>query len=230
MRNYTPAPLAGLTALVTTGPTREPIDPVRFISNRSSGKTGFAVARSLVEAGARTIVVSGPTVEPAPDGIELVPVETAVEMQVACTAALPADIAVCVAAVADWRVQQASSEKLKKSGGATTLELVENPDILHALSRPGPRRPRVVVGFAGETRHVFERAIAKRHRKGCDWIVANDLAAPGVFDGEDNRVALITAAGTEWWPLMAKTAIADELVARIVGHLTDNCLVPIPED
>ncbi len=160
------------------------IDPVRSISNRSSGTTGFAIARSLVEAGARTIVVSGPTAEEVPDGIELVPVE------------------------------------------GTTPELVENPDILHALSRPSPRRPRLVVGFAGETRLVLEGAVAKRHRKGCDWIVANNLTAPGVFGGEDNRVALITAAGADWWPLMAKTAIADELVARIVGH----CLVPTTED
>jgi phosphopantothenoylcysteine decarboxylase/phosphopantothenate--cysteine ligase len=225
MPNHTPQPLAGVTALVTTGPTREPIDPVRYISNRSSGKTGLAIARSLVEAGARTIVVCGPTIEPAPAGVELLPVETAAEMREACAAALPVDVAVCVAAVADWRVRQASAEKLTKSAGVTTLELVANPDILHELSRPGPRRPRLVVGFAGETGLVLERAVAKRRRKGCDWIVANDLAAPGVFGGEHNRVALITAAGVESWPLMAKTAIADRLVDRIAGHVTDNHLV-----
>jgi len=224
MPNHTP-PLAGVTALVTTGPTREPIDPVRYISNRSSGKTGLAIARSLVEAGARTIVVRGPTVEPAPEGVELLQVETAAEMHEACDAALPVDVAVCVAAVADWRVRRVGGEKLTKAAGAPILELVENPDILRGLSRPGPRRPRLVVGFAGETGLVLERAVAKRRRKGCDWIVANDLAAPGVFGGDHNRVALITAAGVEPWPHMAKTGIADRLVDRIAGHLTTTHLV-----
>ena len=217
-----PKPLAGFSAIVTSGPTHEPIDPVRYIANRSSGKQGHAIAAALVEAGAKVTLVSGPSREPDPVGARVVHIETAREMLAAAEAALPADIAVCAAAVADWRVATTASEKLKKSGGvAPSLALTENPDILATLSVAGPRRPRLVVGFAAETGNVVEQGRAKLKRKGCDWIVANDVSVgTGTFGGDANQVHLIDADGVEDWPRATKAEVAERLVRRIASTLS----------
>lgn len=209
--------LAGRRALVTAGPTHEPIDPVRYIANRSSGKQGYAIAAALAAAGAETTLVSGPTALPDPHGCTVQRVETAAEMLAACCHALPVDIAVCAAAVADWRVATAATDKIKKTAeGPPTLSLTENPDILATLARLAVARPDLVVGFAAETSSVTEHARDKRRRKGCDWIVANDVAAPmGVFGGDANQVQLITADRDESWPRMSKTEVAERLVAAI---------------
>jgi phosphopantothenoylcysteine decarboxylase/phosphopantothenate--cysteine ligase len=216
----TDKPLAGRRALVTSGPTHEPIDPVRYIANRSSGKQGHAIAGALARLGAQVTLVSGPTHEPTPAGVALAPVETAVEMLAACRAALPVDIAVCAAAVADWRVAEAAGQKVKKNGGAPpTLALVENPDILATLSAAGPDRPRLVVGFAAETQDVMAHATEKRRRKGCDWILANDVSPEtGTFGGDANTINLIDAAGAEPWPTLTKLAVADRLAQRIADR------------
>ncbi len=214
--------LRGRHALVTSGPTHEPIDPVRYLANRSSGRQGHAIAAALAAHGARVSLVSGPVSLPAPVGVELHKVETAEEMLAACLDALPADIAVCAAAVADWRVRGVSGGKIKKVAGRAppVLELVPNPDILATLSAAGPRRPTLVVGFAAETEALLENAAAKRLRKGCDWIVANDVSeATGIMGGEENTVHLITADGTEDWPRMAKDAVAERLADRIAAAL-----------
>ena len=215
-----PRPLAGKRALVTSGPTFEPIDPVRYIANRSSGRQGHAIAEALVRLGAAVTLVSGPTRLADPPGCTVVPIETARDMLAACEAALPADIAVCAAAVADWRVAGASDRKLKKDGGGPpTLALTENPDILATLSRAGERRPALVVGFAAETGDVVAYATAKRARKGCDWIVANDVSlGTTTFGGMDNTVHLIRADGTESWPTMGKDAVAVRLAEAIAAH------------
>jgi phosphopantothenoylcysteine decarboxylase / phosphopantothenate---cysteine ligase len=212
-----PKPLAGLRALVTSGPTREPIDPVRFIANRSSGKQGHAIAAALARAGAAVTLVSGPVREPDPQGCSVVRVETAREMLAACETALPADIAVFAAAVADWRVKDEAAGKLKKTGGAPpALELVENPDILATIARREVNRPRLVIGFAAETENVVANAVTKRERKGCDWIVANDVApGTGTFGGDDNTVHLVRAEGVESWPTLGKTAVAERLAAAV---------------
>jgi len=220
------APLAGKRALVTSGPTFEAIDPVRFIGNRSSGKQGHAIAAALARLGADTTLVSGPVAEPDPAGVRVVHIESAREMLEACRAALPADVAVCAAAVADWRVKDAAGQKMKKgASGAPTLDLVENPDILATLSAPGNiggnARPRLVIGFAAETENVIANAQAKRAKKNCDWILANDVSAgAGVFGGDENTVHLISANAVEDWPRMAKDAVADQLAARIRDHLS----------
>ncbi len=208
-------PLAGRHALVTAGPTHEPIDPVRYIANRSSGKQGFAIAAALAALGARVTLVSGPVGLPDPAGVGVVRVETARDMLAACEAALPADIAVMAAAVADWRVAREATQKLKKAPGAAApvLEMALNPDILATLSRHA-QRPGLVVGFAAETERVVEHATEKRLRKGCDWIVANDVSGD-VMGGEHNTVHLVTAAGVEDWPEMPKAAVAARLAARI---------------
>lgn len=213
-------PLEGRTALVTSGPTHEPIDPVRYIANRSSGKQGHAIAAALARLGARTVLVTGPTAEPVPPGVTAVPVETARDMLAACQAALPVDIVVCAAAVADWRVGDQAEQKLKKSGeGPPQLTLVENPDILATLSGPSPHRPALVVGFAAETEKVLEHAAAKRARKGCDWILANDVSpGTGTFGGDTNTVHLVTAEGSETWPTMSKRDVGDRLARRIADH------------
>jgi phosphopantothenoylcysteine decarboxylase/phosphopantothenate--cysteine ligase len=213
--------LAGVRALVTSGPTREPIDPVRYISNHSSGRQGHAVAAALAVQGAATTLVSGPTALPAPPGVRFLPVETAVQMMEACEAALPVDVAVCAAAVGDWRIARGSSEKIKKDGaGPPILKLAENPDILATLARSAGQRPRLVVGFAAETTSVVEHARAKRERKGCDWIVANDVSpATGTFGGARNTVHLISGNGVEPWPEMSKEAVAERLVQRIADAL-----------
>ena len=217
-------PLSGLKALVTSGPTHEPIDPVRYIANRSSGKQGHAIAGALARLGAAVTLVSGPTQEPTPAGVALVPVETAAQMLAASQAALPADIAVCAAAVADWRVAEAAGHKVKKTGGAPpTLALVENPDILATLSAAGPARPRLVVGFAAETRDVVVQATEKRRRKGCDWIVANDVAPEtGTFGGSANTIHLIDDTGVESWPTLTKQAVAERLAQRIAARLGEG--------
>lgn len=212
-------PLKGKHALVTAGPTVESIDPVRFISNRSSGKQGYAIAAALAELGARVTLVSGPTGLAAPPGVAIKRVESAREMLAACRHALPADVAICVAAVADWRPAQAAAAKLKKDKmGAPSVELVENPDILATLSKPGTARPRLVVGFAAETDHVEEHARAKIAKKGCDWIVANDVSGD-VMGGAENEVLLIKKDSAEAWPRMAKDAVARKLAAEIAETL-----------
>jgi phosphopantothenoylcysteine decarboxylase/phosphopantothenate--cysteine ligase len=213
--------LGGRRALVTSGPTREPIDPVRYISNRSSGRQGHAIAEVLTQFGATTTLVSGPTSLADPPGVTVVPIETAAEMLAACESALPVDVAVCAAAVGDWRVAQPSQQKVKKVAGAPpSFQFSESPDILATLSRSPERRPRLVIGFAAETTRVVENAIAKRNRKGCDWIVANDVSpSTGTFGGERNTVHLISADGVEDWPPMSKRAVAERLAARIADEL-----------
>jgi len=213
--------LAGKRALVTSGPTREPIDPVRYISNHSSGKQGHAIATALAALGADTVLVSGPTQEPSPAGVKLVPVETATEMLAACEAALPVHIAVMAAAVADWRVETALRHKLKKDGGgAPVLCLVENPDILSTIAQRGNDRPALVIGFAAETDDVVENARSKRLRKRCDWILANDVS-PGTstFGGDSNKIHLVDGDQVEDWPLMTKREVAARLAERIAQRL-----------
>ena len=212
------ARLAGRRALVTSGPTVEAIDPVRYIANRSSGKQGHAIAGALARLGAETVLVTGPTAEPDPPGASVIRIESARDMLEACKSALPVDVAVCAAAVADWRPAKARTQKLKKSANAPPpgLDLVRNPDILATLAAAGNRRPRLVVGFAAETRRVVEHATAKRVAKGCDWILANDVSsAAGTFGGDDNTVHLIDGAGVEDWPRMSKAGVAERLALRI---------------
>jgi phosphopantothenoylcysteine decarboxylase/phosphopantothenate--cysteine ligase len=215
-------PLSGRHVLVTSGPTHEPIDPVRYIANRSSGAQGTAVAAALAALGARVSFVTGPASVPPPPGVEVIQVETAREMLAAVQAVLPVDAAVMAAAVADWRVANASDHKMKKdgSGRAPSLDFAENPDILATISRPGPSRPRLVVGFAAETDDVLDHAIAKRARKGCDWILANDVRPEtGIMGGAENAVTLIAADGPEVWPRMTKAEVARKLAQRIAEHL-----------
>jgi phosphopantothenoylcysteine decarboxylase / phosphopantothenate---cysteine ligase len=214
-------PLAGKHVVVTSGPTHEPIDPVRYIANRSSGAQGAAMAAALRDLGARVTFVTGPASVPPPSGVEIVRVETAREMAAAVEAALPADAAVMAAAVADWRVANASGQKLKKdgSGKAPALEFAENPDILAGVSK-GAKRPKLVVGFAAETTNVVAHATAKRARKGCDWIVANDVSpATGIMGGAENAVTLISEVGAEAWPRMSKDEVSRKLAARIAEAL-----------
>jgi phosphopantothenoylcysteine decarboxylase / phosphopantothenate---cysteine ligase len=213
-------PLAGRKVVITAGPTREPIDPVRFISNHSSGKQGYAIAKAAVELGAETVLVSGPVSLPLPAGVQVMPVETANEMLSVCAGEMPADIAIFTAAVADWRVASEAPEKLKKTaGGPPVLTLAENPDILATIS--GHRlRPRIVVGFAAETSDVTEYAARKLARKGCDLIIANDVSAgSGVFGGDRNTVHLVSASGVESWPEMSKDEVARQLMEHLVQML-----------
>ncbi|MCU4654418.1 bifunctional phosphopantothenoylcysteine decarboxylase/phosphopantothenate--cysteine ligase CoaBC [Roseibacterium sp. SDUM158016] len=215
-------PLAGRHVLVTSGPTHEPIDPVRYIANRSSGAQGTAIAAALRDLGARVSFVTGPASVPPPAGVEVVRVETAAEMLKAVEAALPADAAVFAAAVADWRVSNAAGQKMKKdgAGGLPALEFAENPDILATVSRMSEGRPKLVVGFAAETHDVERHATEKRARKGCDWIVANDVSpGTGIMGGTENAVTLITAEGPEAWPRLSKDETARRLAARIASAL-----------
>ena len=212
-----PGPLAGVRALVTAGPTQEPLDPVRFIANRSSGKQGYAIADALAQAGAETVLVSGPVEIAPPAGVKLMRVTTAREMLAACEAALPADVAVLAAAVADWRPEVAANTKIKKADAASEIKLVENPNILATIAKHA-RRPRLLIGFAAETDHVVENAIAKRARKGSDWIIANDVSG-SVMGGDNNRIHIISDAPVESWPEMSKNDVAARLVARIAGTL-----------
>jgi len=205
--------LSGLKALVTAGPTHEPLDPVRYIANRSSGKQGYAIASALADAGAETVLISGPVELTPPPRMKLVRVETARQMWTACEAQLPADIAVCSAAVADWRPEMAANSKLKKRDAPSTIKLTENPDILAGLAHHA-KRPSLVVGFAAETDDLIANASAKRIAKGCDWIVANDVSM-GIMGSDKNRVHIITAKGAEAWPEMSKVDVARRLVSLI---------------
>jgi phosphopantothenoylcysteine decarboxylase/phosphopantothenate--cysteine ligase len=220
--------LEGVRALVTSGPTVEAIDPVRFIANRSSGKQGHAIAAALRAAGCEVTLVSGPVQEPDPEGVKVVRVESAEQMLAACRAALPVAVAVCAAAVADWRVAEPLARKLKRRAGAPpTLALVENPDILKTLARAGPGRPTLVVGFAAETEDLVANARRKLAAKGCDWIVANDVSMDeGTFGSVYNTVKLIRAdAEPEAWPRMSKAEVASRLVACIAAHLRNTSAV-----
>jgi phosphopantothenoylcysteine decarboxylase/phosphopantothenate--cysteine ligase len=217
-------PLRGVKALVTAGPTREPLDPVRFLGNHSSGKQGYAIAEALARAGADTTLISGPVGLAAPAGVKLTRVVTAQEMLAACEAALPADVLVMAAAVADWRPDIAANSKIKKSVDRVVplIKLVENPDILATIAR-GPRRPRLVIGFAAETDDVVSNAVAKRGRKAADWIIANDVSGD-VMGGDRNRIYLISETGTEAplieeWPELTKTEVGTRLAQRIAEKL-----------
>ena len=213
-------PLKGKKAIVTAGPTVEAIDPVRFLSNRSSGKQGYAIASALAQQGADVTLITGPTALSAPLGVRIERVESAAEMLRACEAALPADVAVMVAAVADWRPANRADEKIKKAAnGAPPIALEENPDILATLSKPGKKRPKLVIGFAAETEKVEEHARAKIAKKGCDWIVANDVSGE-VMGGDQNQVLLITRESAEAWPLMAKDQVAQKLAQQIGATLS----------
>jgi phosphopantothenoylcysteine decarboxylase/phosphopantothenate--cysteine ligase len=214
-------PLEGRRVLVTAGPTFEPLDPVRGLTNRSSGKQGYAVADALARLGAEVTLVSGPTALPAPLAVRRVSVQTAQEMLEACEAAAPVDAAVLVAAVADWRPEQASDSKIKKGPeGPPGIRMVENPDILARMAEAGPDRPRLVVGFAAETDDLEANARAKLERKGCDWIVANDVGQPGVIGGDENRVTLVTREGADRWPRATKAEVARRLAQRIAEALS----------
>ena len=212
--------LKGRRAIVTSGPTVEAIDPVRYIANRSSGRQGHAIARALAAQGAETVLVTGPTTLPDPANMTVVHVNSADEMLKATQNALPADIVVCAAAVADWWVDRQADQKIKKNGNTPDLKLVENPDILATLSLASLNRAQLVVGFAAETGDVVDQAAAKRAKKGCDWIVANDVSAEtGTFGGSDNTVHVIDDAGVEDWPTMSKEQVGARLAARIADHL-----------
>jgi phosphopantothenoylcysteine decarboxylase/phosphopantothenate--cysteine ligase len=216
-----PGPLSGKRALVTSGPTYEPIDPVRFIGNRSSGKQGHAIAAALAAAGADVTLVTGPTVLVDPPGVHTVHIETAQQMLVACQQALPADIAICAAAVADWKAASEAAQKLKKGTAQPLLMLAENPDILATLAAPGPQRPQLVIGFAAETDDVLVHATAKLARKGCDWLLANQVGPGQGFGTEDNQVTLLRRGqeAAEPWPVMNKADIARKLVEEISRSL-----------
>ena len=215
-------PLAGRHVLVTAGPTHEPIDPVRYIANRSSGKQGYAIAAAAARAGAQVTLVSGPVDLEAPSGCKVVGVETAADMLAAVEAVLPADVAIMTAAVADWRVRKIAAEKIKRAArkGRYSLELDENPDILRTIAKRRKKRPSLVIGFAAETEHVLKYAAVKRKKKGCDWIVANDVSpGTGIMGGDRNTVHLITADETETWPEMSKEEVAMQLIERVAETL-----------
>ena len=212
-------PLVGKHILITAGPTYEAIDPVRYIANRSSGKQGYAIARALVAKGATVSLISGPTNLDAPMGVAFTPIESALEMQTACKAALPADVAICVAAVADWRVRTEAPQKIKKQGGALPpLELTENPDILAMLANDTEDRPSLVIGFAAETENITDNALAKLANKGCDWILANDVSTidgVSVMGGDHNHASLVTKDGIEKWDNAHKDDVAERLAQKI---------------
>ncbi|RMF36793.1 MAG: bifunctional phosphopantothenoylcysteine decarboxylase/phosphopantothenate--cysteine ligase CoaBC [Alphaproteobacteria bacterium] len=221
-RRLRKGPLAGRRILVTSGPTHEPIDPVRYIANRSSGAQGSAIAAALARLGAELVFVTGPATAPRPEGVQCIEVETAREMRDAVMAALPVDAAIFAAAVADWRVENAVTSKMKKdaTGAPPALRLAENPDILREVSRLEQNRPQLVVGFAAETDDVIANATAKRERKGCDWILANDVRPDtGIMGGSENAVTLITAAGATEWPRMSKEEVAARLAREIAVAL-----------
>ncbi len=213
-------PLAGRRAIVTSGPTHEPIDPVRYLANRSSGRQGHAIAAALAALGAEVTLVAGPVALPDPAGVTAVHVETAEEMLAAVTRSLPADVAVCAAAVGDWRAAELAPQKIKKSGTEPpALRLATNPDILKIISAAGPDRPRLVIGFAAETQNLEAHAATKRIAKNCDWIVANNVGGTGIMGGADNEIVLITPQGNEAWPKMSKQDLAARLAARIAETL-----------
>ncbi len=210
-------PLSGKRVIVTSGPTHEPIDPVRYLANRSSGKQGHAIAAAAAAAGAQVTLIAGPVNVPDPAGVTVIKVTTAQEMLAATEQALPADVAIFAAAVADWRIAQPGGQKLKKGkAGPPSLALVENPDILSTIAHRKTKRPRLIIGFAAETEKLLEHAKAKLKRKGCDWIVANDVSARGgAMGGDRNKVHLVTRNSVEAWPSQSKDAVAKALVARI---------------
>jgi len=219
--------LASVRALVTSGPTQEPIDPVRYIGNRSSGKQGYAIAQALAALGADVTLITGPTKEPDPLRARVIRIQTAEEMLAACLKALPVDVAVCAAAVSDWRASVPANQKIKRSGKSQHLELIENPDILGHLSAAQPNRPTLVVGFAAETESVIENATKKRLTKGCDWIIANDVSQKsGVFGSTHNKVHVIDEIGVEDWPVASKAVIAERLAARIASKIACRSIVP----
>ncbi len=213
--------LAGKKIVVTSGPTREPIDPVRYISNHSSGKQGHALARMAAQAGAEVVLVSGPVSLPDPSGVKTIHVETAAQMLHATEGALPADAAIFAAAVADWRVANEASQKMKKAAGKLpTLSFAENPDILATISRHSNLRPRLVIGFAAETENLIENARAKLLKKGCDWIVANDVSTgTSTFGGTSNEVHIVTQASVDSWPMQTKESVAAGLIKKIAASL-----------
>ena len=219
--HFAPKLLSGRSALVTSGPTFEPLDPVRFIGNRSSGRQGHAIAQALADLGAKTTLVSGPVAIPDPSGVNVVHVNTAREMLAACEKALPADVAVMTAAVADWRPSSEANLKIKKAKGAPppTVSLTENPDILRTLAGLGNGRPQLVIGFAAETGDPLAQGRAKLAAKGCDWIVANDVSQPGVLGGDENLVHIIDKAGIDSWPRLSKRDVAQRLAQRIARQL-----------
>lgn len=219
-------PLSGKRVIVTSGPTHEPIDPVRYLANRSSGKQGHAIAAAAAAAGAQVTLIAGPVNVPDPAGVEVVRVMTAREMLAATEQALPADVAIFAAAVADWRIAEPGGEKIKKGkAGAPSLALVENPDILSTIAHRKAGRPRLVIGFAAETEKLLDHAKAKLKGKGCDWIVANDVSARGgAMGGDRNKVHLVTRNSVEAWPAQSKDAVAKALVARIVKTLGSKSL------
>lgn len=216
--------LRGRKILITAGPTREAIDPVRYISNRSSGKQGYAIAEAAVALGAETVLVSGPVCLRIPPGVQMMPVESAEDMLKTCQSELPCDIAIFAAAVSDWRPARLAEQKLKKQeGGPPTLELVENPDILRTVANHGQARPKLVIGFAAETENVIENAKRKLIKKDCDMIVANDVGVEsGVFGGDRNKVHIVTAAGIETWPELTKKEVA----ARLMQKLSEMLVKP----
>ena len=214
-------PLAGKHIIVTAGPTHEPIDGVRYIANRSSGKQGYAIAEVLAEQGADVTLISGPVSLPVPPKVEVIAIETGAEMMKAATAALPADAVICAAAVADWAVKNISKQKIKKiKGEVPKLKFIENPDILAAISQH-PHRPQLVIGFAAETENTLKAAQEKRQRKGCDWIIANDVSGD-VFGGDDNQVYFITEDEADHWPKMSKHDVGRRLAEKIIGALSDE--------
>jgi phosphopantothenoylcysteine decarboxylase/phosphopantothenate--cysteine ligase len=213
--------LAGCRVLITSGPTQEPIDPVRYIANRSSGKQGHALARAAASLGAEVTLVSGPVALPDPEGVRVIRVETAAQMLAATLESLPADIAIFAAAVADWRAADEAAQKLKKQGRETSLRLAQNPDILATIAKPSPQRPRLVIGFAAETENLIANATEKRRAKNADWIVANDVSpGSGVMGGDTTKVHLVTAAGVEDWPSLSKDEVAARLLARAADALS----------
>jgi len=214
-------PLAGRHVIVTAGPTQEPLDPVRYLANRSSGKQGYAIAAALAELGAKVTLVSGPVSIEPPPGVTVNRVMTAQQMLDACRAALPADAAVMAAAVCDWRPHAPANQKLKKANASLTLSLIENPDILAQLAAYGPERPGLVVGFAAETNDLAAHAAAKLSSKGCDWIFANDVSEPGVMGGDENSICLIDANGIENWPRLSKIEVGRRLAQMIERSLND---------
>jgi phosphopantothenoylcysteine decarboxylase/phosphopantothenate--cysteine ligase len=208
--------------LITAGPTREAIDPVRYISNYSSGKQGYAIAAAAVALGAETVLISGPVDLPIPPGVQMIPVTSAVELLAASERELPSDIAIFTAAVADWRVAKKNDQKIKKDkNGIPDLQFVENPDILQTIAKHPSKRPTLVVGFAAETENLLDNARAKLKKKGCDLIVANDVSKErGVFGGDENTVQLVSASGVESWGLMSKQDVAQRLMKQLAGQLS----------
>lgn len=218
-------PLSDLNAIITSGPTYEPLDPVRFIGNRSSGKQGHAIATALQSMGANVTLITGPVALPDPIGVKTIHIETAQDMLKAAQTALPADIAVCAAAVSDWRAKDQANQKIKKNGDTPTLELTENPDILKTISNAS-NRPALVIGFAAETENLIDNAKAKLFKKGCDWVLANNIAdnktGNNIFGSEQNHVYLVTSQDVDEWPPMDKQAVASALTDKIIDYFNDS--------